>query len=130
MAAERRHPPIYYQRVAAARVRVVQILTRRVVCYSRELERQVCEVGFDFKRTPPNRRPEPVHYGQAIKSLRRRDIVAMPTKAAGGTFQFLALAGLPDDAVQAVLRRKVRSLTAYMRVERQAPLAGYHAESI
>jgi hypothetical protein len=116
--------------VAAAEVRIMRVLEKRGVCYSKELERQVCEVGFNFAVTPAAERPEPVHYGEAIGLLRAAHIVHLPAEVLDQAATFYARADLPPGERAKALAQKIRHVTAYQRVERIPDIAGYHAETI
>ena len=52
-AAEARQAQQLPDRMSYARQRIGRVLQYRRVAYFRELERQVCEVGFNFAKTPP-----------------------------------------------------------------------------
>lgn len=123
-------PEVHRSRVAAAELRILQVLEKRTVCYSRELERQVCEVGFNFALTPAQERPEPVHYGEAIRLLRGRFIVPIPAEVLGQRATFYTRTTASEAEVDRALETKVAYATAYQRVERIPEVAGYHAESV
>lgn len=135
-------PPIHYQRVATARRRILRVLDRRTVVYFRELERQVCEVGFNFATTPPSERPEPVHFGEALNDLlspepaeegdpvepfvKQASIVVAP----GHRARFLIDAWATRDEVREALDRKIAAVAAYLYVESMPPKSGWHAEDM
>ena len=138
----RRRPPIHYQRVGTARYRIIRVLQKRVVAYSRELERQVCEVGFNFATTPPNQRPEPVHYNEAMQQLTdpepdadgeqpEPEVIRLPVEVLPNTkVTFFTLAWGDREEKQEALDRKIAALRAYLRVEKIAPISGWHAEQV
>jgi hypothetical protein len=114
-----------------ARDRILAVLRARVVCYSRELERRVCEVGYDFRTTPINRIADPVHYTAAMTSLRRaKRVRPVDLQIDGHSYRFFHLESAAADAVRTALERKAQAVAAYMRIERQPPLSGHHAERI
>src|SRR5438128_2634063 len=125
------YPPIYYQRVAAARNRLGVVLARRRVAYYRELERQVCEVGFDFRTAPQSQRPEPVHFTVALKAAEQDGEVYPPIvrRILNTPVRFYALTDTDPDDIEAGLEQKAASVTAYLRVEKNAHISGYHAEA-
>src|SRR4029077_10703854 len=59
---------LYAERVTYAKQRALRVLQARVVTYRRELERQVCEVGYDFRKAKDDERTEPHHFSEAIRA--------------------------------------------------------------
>jgi hypothetical protein len=141
-ARRRRRPAIHYMRVATANRRILGVLERRVVAYSRELERQVCEVGFNFATAPPGERPEPVHYGEALRALEHPDtddeeaeppdplVLRLLANVIGKQIALFTLnSGSRADKKEA-LDRKLVAIRAYLRVEAVPEMSGWHAERV
>lgn len=122
---------LHLRRVDHAKYKTLDILRRRVTCYRRELERQVCEVNFDFVKAAPEERVEPHHFSEAIKALVEAKQVDEHIVELGSTpYRFWSLAGRDDTTVQAVLARKVRAFTVFNKIEHTPELSGWHAEQV
>src|SRR5258708_13839457 len=98
---------LHLRRVDHAKHKTLDILRRRVTCYRRELERQVCEVNFDFVKAAPEERVEPHHFSEAIKALVEakqidEHIVEIPRTP----YPVWSLAGRAETTVHAVLAAK------------------------
>lgn len=125
-------PPAHQSRVAYAELRILRVLDKRPICYSKELERQVYEVGFPFATTPPAERPEPAHYREAMKLLMGAGLV-MPLREEvlpGIDAMFYARTTTVRDELAEALGVKLPFLRAYTRVQRMPSIAGWHAERV
>ena len=123
--------PAPQDRIAYSRSRIIRVLERRHVAYYRELERQVCEVGYNFAATPTKLRPEPLHYDRALKQLvASGELREYNAQILGRNARFFARSAERDADVLTAFSSKVNSVTAFMRVEQRPPLAGHHAEAV
>src|SRR5258708_15054789 len=105
----------------------MDILRRRVTCYRRELERQVCEVNFDFVKAAPEERVEPHHFSEAIKALVEAKQIDEHIVELGSTpYRFWSLAGLDETTVQAVLAAKVQALLVFIKGQPTPELSVRH----
>jgi hypothetical protein len=121
---------LYAARVQYAKERALRVLQARVVAYRRELERQVCEVGFDFKKAKPEERTEPHHFSDAIKDLKSEGSISEHTvKIANTNYIFWASGKAASRVIAPVLRRKIAAVRVYEHVA-HIPRNGWHAESI
>jgi len=121
---------LYAARVAHAKQRALRVLQARVVTYRRELERQVCEVGFDFKKADDEERTEPHHFSDAIKALKEEgSIKEHVEKIANTNYVFWISGRAPGRAISPVLRRKLAAATVYERVT-HIKSNGWHAERV
>lgn len=126
-------PPdeVQRRRIAAARERALVVLHRRIACYRRELERLVCEVGFNFVTTPHWQQPEPYHLTEAIKALvDERLVVEHDVEINGTSYRFWSHGKATPESTEAVLQRKVAAVTVFQTVEHRRRDAGWHAEAI
>lgn len=122
---------VHASRVDAARRGIERALQRRVATYRRELERQVCEVGFDYRTTPPHRRPEPHQFSEAIQAMVvAGDIGEREVKIRNQPYRFWHRSGVNQATVDAVLARKVAALDVVLRAEAIPRYSGHHAEGI
>jgi len=122
---------LYQGRVAYSKNRILRVLRGRIAVYRRELERQVCEVGFSFKDAPPEHRPEPHHMTAAIAALKAEEAIKERTLRFKGTpYVFWSLASVGTPTVEAVMERKTRAHAVFQTIEHNPALSGYHAESI
>ena len=122
---------LHLRRVDHAKHKTLDILRRRVACYRRELERQVCEVNFDFVKAAPEERVEPHHFSEAIKALVDGGAVnEHPVKLGSTSFRFWSLAGVEGPTVEAILAKKVEAFKVFNKVEHTPAVAGYHAENV
>jgi hypothetical protein len=118
-------------RVSLARVRIGRVLERRRVAHFRELERQVCEVGYNFAKTPPRNRPEPVHFTTALRSLvAAGEIRLRNVDIDGQNARIYSRAADKEGAIDSALADKIAALRTFFRAERIPEVAGYHAESV
>jgi hypothetical protein len=122
---------LHEARVNTAKRRVVRVLRARVVAYRRELERQVCEVGFNFATAGPEDRPEPEHFSRAIEQLAARGEIGQRHVSIGAVkYVFWHSADASDGTIEPVLERKFNAFQVYNRIERIPEKSGYHAEWI
>ncbi len=121
---------LYAARVAYAKSRALRVLQARVVTYRRELERQVCEVGYDFKKAKEEERAEPHHFSEAIKALKAEgSIREQVEKIANTNYVFWTSGRATARATVPVLRRKLAAASVYERIT-HLKSNGWHAESI
>jgi hypothetical protein len=117
--------------VAAASTRILRVLRHRGVTYRRELERQVCEVGFDFATTPRWQRPEPHHLSEAIRALVQAGTVEEASVPLAGTpYRFWMLGSLTATTKASLLNRKVAATEVFERIAHIPEVSGWHAEEI
>lgn len=103
MSAEELHAA----RVKTAKRRVLRVLRARVVAYRRELERQVCEVGFNFATAEPADRPEPEHFSPAIEQLRASGEIGQRHVSIGAVkYVFWHSTDASSGTIEPVLERK------------------------
>lgn len=122
---------LHQRRVDHARLKILDILRRRVVCYRRELERQVCEVNFDFVKAAPEERLEPHHFSEAIQALVDSGAVTEHSEEIGSTpYRFWWLTEVEKATSGAVLARKVKAFTVFNMIEHTPELSGWHAEHV
>lgn len=143
----RRKPAIHVQRVAAARRRILEVMNHRIVCYQRELERRVVEVGFNFATTPESKRPQPVHFGEALRDLTRPDpededdvpylniwreqVVVRTDPPTFGRYSFVVGGAGTQEQAMEIMNRKRAAVAVYHRViEYEPELSGWHAEAV
>lgn len=126
-----KEPILYERRVSYAKRRIMSVLRYWVLAYRRELERQVCEVGFDYANAPAHQRTEPHHFSEAITVLvDEGKIEPFSIQIGNKPFQFWANSAAGEAARKAVFERKERALRVFEAVAAQPPLLGWHAESI
>ncbi len=121
---------LYAERVLYAKQRALRVLQARVVTYRRELERQVCEVGYDFRKAKDGERTEPHHFSDAIKSLKAEGAIKEHVeKIANTNYVFWISGRAAARAIAPVLRRKLDAATVYERITHM-PSNGWHAEGV
>jgi len=99
--------------------------------YRRELERQVCEVGFDYRTAPPEDRPEPHHFSEAIRlAIADKKVSEHKVQIRGNPYLFWSWSSTRRGALEAHLRRKVAALEVFLGVEMVPEVSGWHAEQI
>lgn len=121
---------LYAERVTYAKQRALRVLQARVVTYRRELERQVCEVGYDFRKAKDDERTEPHHFSEAIRALKADGAIKEHVEKIANTNYVFWISGRATvRAIAPVLRRKIAAVTVYERIT-HIPSNGWHAEGL
>jgi len=105
--------------VAKAQGRIRDVLWQRGVVWRRELERAVCEVGFDFRSTPAEERVEPAELSEAVKHLLKRKVIEQHRQTIFSTpAVFWSLTGAVERDGGQILRRKSEAVKVFMKISK------------